>query len=100
MMELDLMDVFEVIVSKKAEKQLRSLPAHVVIKLQGWISGVKIEGLRNVRKIPGFHDEPLRGKRQGQRSIRLSKGYRACYIVDSKGNTHIAEIKEVNKHEY
>ncbi len=54
----------------------------------------------NVRKVPGFHDEPLRGKRQGQRSIRLNKAYRAIYVVDSSGNTHIAEILEVNKHEY
>lgn len=29
-------------------------------------------GIYDVRKSPGFHDEPLSGQRKGQRSIRLS----------------------------
>ena len=52
------------------------------------------------RRIPGFHHEPLQGKRKGQRSIRLSKAYRAIYSVDSKGAAQVAEIREVSKHEY
>lgn len=94
------MDVSEVIVSKQAEKQLRKVPAYVVLKLQAWINGIKTESLMKVRKVVGFHDEPLKGKRRGQRSIRLSKGYRAFYTIDAKGKTHIVEIIEVNKHEY
>jgi hypothetical protein len=35
-----------------------------------------------VRKVPGFHDEPLSGKRFGQRSLRLSKSYRAFYEIE------------------
>ena len=53
-----------------------------------------------IRKIPGFHDEPLKGNRKGQRSIRLSKAYRAIYIIGQQGNIEIAEIIEVNKHDY
>lgn len=34
-----------------------------------------------MRKIPGYHDEPLKGDLKGLRSIRLSKGYRAYYVV-------------------
>jgi proteic killer suppression protein len=53
-----------------------------------------------VRKIPGFHDEPLKGDRKGQRSIRLSKAYRAIYVIGNSGNIEIAEIIEVHKHDY
>ena len=57
-------------------------------------------GLREVRKIPGYHDEPLKGQRFGQRSIRLSKAYRAIYKIDRSGEIHFIEVIEVNKHEY
>jgi proteic killer suppression protein len=50
-------------------------------KLKAWINAVGKDGLEEVRKIPGFHDEPLKGKREGQRSIRLSRSYRAIYLV-------------------
>jgi proteic killer suppression protein len=73
---------------------------HVARKLQAWIEGVEHQGLMNVRKIPGYHDEPLKGKREGQRSIRLSRAYRAIYISEHDGSIKIAKIIEVNKHEY
>ncbi len=92
--------IHEVIISKRAEKQLRKLPVHIVIKLQAWVEGIKSEGLLKIRHIPGFHDEPLKGSRQGQRSIRLSKAYRAIYVMNSFGKAQIVEVIEVNKHEY
>ena len=67
------MDIFEVELSKKAIKDLERLPSYIVLKLQAWVEAVTHQGLRETRKVPGFHDEPLRGKRDGQRSIRLSK---------------------------
>lgn len=94
------MDIFEVIISRKAEKDLKGIPAHIIFKLQIWIDGIKNDGLREMRKRPGFHDEPLKGKRVGQRSIRLNKGYRAIYEIDTSGMIHFIEIVEVNKHEY
>jgi toxin HigB-1 len=55
--------------------------------------------LMEARKIPGFHDEPLRGKRAGQRSIRLSRAYRAIYrVVDDV--IEFALVEEVHKHDY
>lgn len=57
-------------------------------------------GLESVRKIKGFHDEPLKGKRSGQRSIRLNKSYRAIYVINRDGGVEIVEVQEVNKHEY
>lgn len=85
-----------VVFSSKAEKQLFWLPRHIVSKLKSWVSLVEKFGMNATRKIPGYHDEPLQGSRLGQRSIRLSKSYRAFYFVDS--NKVI--IIEINKHEY
>jgi proteic killer suppression protein len=53
-----------------------------------------------VREIKSFHDEPLKGKRSGQRSIRLNKDYRAIYVINQDGGVEILEVQEVNKHEY
>jgi len=86
--------------SQGAQKDLRFAPPQVRSKLKAWINGVGKEGLEEVRKIPGFHDEPLSGKRKGQRSIRLSRSYRAIYRVLSDGTVPFARIEEVTKHGY
>lgn len=93
-------DIFEVKLSERAKSELAQIPTHVVFKLQGWISGIKMHGLRDMRKLSGFHDEPLKGKRKGQRSIRLNKAYRAFYIINQSGVMEFIEVVEVNKHEY
>lgn len=93
-------DIFEVSLSRYALKQLKKVPLHIAVKLQAWIDDVGHRGLNEVRKIPSYHDEPLKGTRLGQRSIRLSRSYRAIYIIDKNGAIHFADILEVNKHEY
>ena len=50
--------------------------------------------------MPGYHDEPLRGPRAGQRSIRLSQVYRAVYTLRRDPMGEIAIIEEVSKHGY
>ncbi len=50
-----------------------------VKNFQRWALLVEDIGLHEVRKIPGYHDEPLQGDRQGERSTRLSKAYRVIY---------------------
>jgi toxin HigB-1 len=88
----------KVILSKFAEKQIEKIPPHIYKALMYWARSVEREGLRNVRKISGYHDEPLRGSREGQRSIRLNRSYRAIYI-EFTDEIEILII-EVNKHEY
>jgi len=88
----------QVIFNKKARKQLKKLPVHIVTKLQTWAEQVEMMGIDAIRKIPGYHDEPLKGNRDGQRSVRLSKAYRAFYI--EHGGTITIEVIEVNKHDY
>ncbi len=86
--------------SRLALKQLRKVPRHLVDKLLGWVRLVERDGLEEARRIPGYHDEPLRGERSGQRSIRLSKAYRAIYRVDDGGSVEVAVVEEVSKHDY
>ncbi|MDL1871592.1 hypothetical protein FBR05_05260 [Deltaproteobacteria bacterium PRO3] len=89
-----------VFVTKGAEKDLSRVPRHIAVKLAAWIESVQIDGIAETRKIPGFHDEPLQGKRWGQRSIRLSRSYRAIYETKFDGQIECIQIQEVGKHDY
>jgi proteic killer suppression protein len=64
-----------------------------------WDRASLVSGLEEVRKVPGYHDEPLKGSRQGQRSIRLNRAYRAIYVV-VQDDVQFVSVEEVNKHEY
>jgi len=83
-----------------ARKQLKKTPRHIVENLAAWVDDVETRGLEEVRKLPGYHDEPLHGERQGQRSIRLSRSYRAVYVVKSEGVVQFVLIEEITKHAY
>lgn len=83
---------------KKFEKQLGEVPDFIRIKVMVWIHMVEQRGIREVSRSIGFHDEPLKGKRKGQRSIRLNRSYRLIYSF--KNNLVEIELLEVNKHEY
>lgn len=87
-----------VLLNKKARKQIKRVPRHIALNLRTWINEVEAVGIHVVRRVKGYHDEPLTGNRKGQRSIRLSKAYRAFYVEHE--NHIIIEVLEVNKHEY
>jgi len=93
-------DIFDVKLTRRAKKDLKKVPLYIALKLQAWIDDIGHRGLREVRKIAGYHDEPLTGQRRGQRSIRLSQAYRAIYVVDEAHKIKFIEIVEVNKHDY
>jgi proteic killer suppression protein len=86
-------------ITRLAEKQLRKLPRHIVDNLMIWVAAVEHDGLEQVRKARGYHDEPLRGQRAGQRSIRLSRAYRAIYEI-KEDTARFVSVEEVSKHEY
>jgi len=86
--------------TRRAEKQVRRIPVHVGAKLLHWVYLVREIGLEEVRRIPGFHDEPLVGRRRGMRSVRLSRAYRALYRVVPQGDIEVACVEEVSKHGY
>lgn len=86
-------------IARLAAKQLRKVPRHIVNNLMIWVMAVEQDGLEGVRKLRGYHDEPLKGDRIGQRSIRLSRAYRAIYEI--KGDTAaFVSVEEVSKHRY
>ncbi|MCP3679902.1 MAG: type II toxin-antitoxin system mRNA interferase toxin, RelE/StbE family [Gammaproteobacteria bacterium] len=96
-------DIYKVNLSKQAKKNIDKAPDYIAIKFQAWVEAVAEEGLMVVRKRKGYHDEPLKGERRGQRSIRLSRAYRAIYEIkkmDGREYLQFIEVKEVNKHEY
>lgn len=67
--------------TKGAQKDLTKVPGYIKEKLLLWVDSVERMRIAKIRTVPGFHDEPLKGDRQGQgqRSIRLNKAYRAIY---------------------
>jgi toxin HigB-1 len=95
--EICVIRVVEVAVSVK--KNLYKIPLPIKKKLFTWVAAVEEKGLNEVKKIPGYHDEPLKGDRQGQRSIRLNKQWRAIYrIINTK--IKFVLIEEVTPHDY
>ena len=86
--------------SKRAKADLRRVPEYIAQKPTLWIFLVEPTGLDIVRKIKGFHDEPLRGTRQGQRSFRLNRAYRAVYILRANGAVDFVRVEEIHKHDY
>ena len=93
------MDIKDIELSKKALKDLQKVPKPILNKFQVWVEIVQEQGLRSAQKIKGFHDEPLKGVRKGQRSIRLNRAYRAIYTIRHKA-VELIYVEEVNKHEY
>ncbi|MBC7466868.1 MAG: type II toxin-antitoxin system mRNA interferase toxin, RelE/StbE family [Bdellovibrio sp.] len=84
--------------TKTFDKQLSKVLDFIRKKVLFWIFSFELNGIDEVIKSPGFHDEPLQGNRWGQRSIRLNKAYRLIYrVID--GRIHI-ELLEVHKHDY
>jgi toxin HigB-1 len=86
--------------SKVAERQVGKAPVEVRDKLLFWALSVAELGLAEVRKRPGFHDEPLRGDRAGQRSVRLNRQWRAIYVVRADGLVQFVSVEEVTPHAY
>ncbi|MFP5492370.1 MAG: type II toxin-antitoxin system RelE family toxin [Bacteriovoracia bacterium] len=84
----------------KVEKQLRKLPDYIKIKVLDWAKSVEEFGMPLVRRSSGLHDEPLRGARRGQRSIRLNRSWRLIYEEKENGEITLIEVREINHHDY
>lgn len=80
------------------EKTCRKLPDAVVKKYELWKDIVFRHGPEKLREFQGFHDEKLTGKREGQRSSRLSLKHRVIYIVEKEIITVL--VLEITPHEY
>lgn len=91
---------YKVIFSHSVIKSLLKMPPQIRKKIIFWTEQIEMKGLSEVRKIPGYHDEVLRGQRQGERSVRLSRGYRAIYREEKNENLYVIKVLEAHKHDY
>ena len=96
----DAIMIRSVRLGRRAEKDLERVPDHVAVKLRGWIDAIEYEGLKRVRRIPGYHDEPLEGIWRGHRSIRLSRACRAIYRITTEESLELVYVERVTTHEY
>ena len=55
----------QVEVSRRAERSLAKALKQVAAKFFYWKQQIQEHGLEFVRKLPGYHDEPLQGKLKG-----------------------------------
>lgn len=90
----------ELEISNTAQKQLAKVPRHILRKFALWADLVINEGLEAARAVRGFRDHALEGNWQGYRAIRLSRAYRAIYIVRKNKHVEAVYVEEVNKHDY
>lgn len=56
----------------RATKDVKRAPKHIKAKFLVWVATVELQGIRHARTLNGYHDEPLKGDRKGERSIRLN----------------------------
>ncbi|MBL7545855.1 MAG: hypothetical protein JNL11_18705 [Bdellovibrionaceae bacterium] len=75
------------------------VPKAVLKNFDKWKDSVKKQGLLEVRKIPGYHDEPYE-KVIGARSFRLSDGWRVFYKIENQDGKEIISVFKISLHEY
>lgn len=90
----------QVFLSRTFEKQLKKVPSFIKEAVAIWVASAESEGLTEIRKAKGYHDELLKGTRKGQRSVRLNRAYRLIYTENNSGIVTIILLLEVHKHEY
>jgi hypothetical protein len=67
------------------------LPSQVKERFLKWSQEVEAKGLKEVKKTPGYHDEPLAGH-PGWHSVRLNDGFRACYQLVVQNGLEVIEV--------
>lgn len=84
----------------RVKRELKKVPFFVIKSLDQWVRTIELDGLLAAQRIPGYHDEPLRGERKGQRSARLNRKWRVIYVVKKDGSINIVCVEEVTAHDY
>jgi len=82
----------------KLDKIIAKLPLQIVKKYELWKNIVFRHGPDKLREFPGFHDEKLKGDREGQRSSRLNIQYRVIYYVEKEIVT--VYVIDITPHKY
>ncbi len=92
--------LLKVEMTKSALKDFDEAPIHVQVKFEKWVDTLSRFGLMEMRKIPSYHDEQLKEKRFGQRSVRLNKQWGIIYHIKEDNSIEIIEILEITPHDY
>jgi mRNA-degrading endonuclease RelE of RelBE toxin-antitoxin system len=90
--------MWQILEHKDIAKQCKKIPSQALKKYELWKDLVFRHGPGILKEFPGFHDEKLKGNREGQRSSRLNLQYRVIYEVDGKQVT--VYVLEVTPHKY
>lgn len=83
---------------REVDKVCQKLPKEIIKKYELWKNIVFRHGPEKLKEFPGFHDEKLKGQRQGQRSSRFSLQYRVIYIIQREMVTVL--VLEMTPHQY
>lgn len=83
---------------RSLKKICSKLPKPVLKKYELWKDIVYRHGPEKLKEFPGFHDEKLKGDREGERSSRLSLQYRVIYDVNR--NIVTVYVLEITPHQY
>lgn len=90
--------MWEVFEHKSIAGACSKVPIQVVKKYELWKNIVLRHGPEKLKEFPGFHDERLKGDREGQRSSRLNLQYRVIYTVERDIVT--VYVLEITPHKY
>jgi toxin HigB-1 len=82
----------EIKFTKQARKDYERCPHHIQSMLTRWVNAIVEYGIRQTREEKGFHDEPLKGKLKGLRSVRLNRQWRVIY---SEETGELLEIRRI-----
>jgi len=88
----------EIYEHRRMSRVLQRLPEEVLKRYEKWKDIVRISGPQGLRAIKGFHDEALKGDRQGQRSSRLGQQYRVIYEVSKE--EVLVYVLDLTAHDY
>lgn len=90
--------MWKILEHRDIRKAARKLPPQVVEKYEVWKELIYRHGPEKLREFLGFHDEKLKGEREGERSSRLSLQYRVIYSVENDVVTVF--VLEITPHKY
>lgn len=80
------------------DARCKTISLHIRKEYEIWKRIVELQGMQGLRKIKGYHDEPLKGEWKGFRSSRLSLKWRVIYKAE-KDQLEIYVI-DINAHKY
>jgi addiction module RelE/StbE family toxin len=90
--------MWEIYEHRRAAARLDRLPTDILKRYEKWKDIVRISGPAGLRLIKGFHDEALRGQRQGHRSSRLGPQYRLIYRIAEREVAVL--VVDITAHDY